>query len=353
MPSPLSIFLSRLKLSFHSQWNEQAKESIAHIVQTKSIAIPSALFVASLILQIVTGILLSMHFSPSSSQLVNDQGILLKAERNSTVKLDPEGDTLAMPGEMLFLSANPQDIIPTQSYFSIVQIDQTRPLNYIRGIHVVNTHALIALMIYLLVFLGFKVKDTRFFKGLWSLLITIGFLIASIAWLGYILPWDQFASTSYLIFQGMMEQGLGLNIGQSADIIARYFSLHSILLPVILILMLSLINRFFRINFKNIHQAIFYGFMIFMMIAGVIAQSFITLLPPAHAVLPSSLSHEPAWFFQSLHGVVSSMPADLALFLITIALIVLYTLPFMNSYRMRMSALGIILLASTIFAIFY
>ncbi len=353
MPSPLSIFITRLKLTFQSQWDERAKESIANIVQTKSITIPSAFFVASLILQIMTGILLSLHFSPSSAQLVNDQGKLLKAELNSTVRLDPEGDTLAMPGEMLFLSANPQDIIPTQSYFSIVQIDQIRPLNYIRGIHVVNTHALIVSMIYLLLFLGFKVKDTHYFKGLWSLLLTIGFLIASIAWLGYILPWDKFASTSYLIFQGMMEQGLGIEIGQSADIIARYFSLHSLLLPVILILMILFINRFFRINFMNINNTIFYGFMIFMMIAGIIAQSFMTLLPPAHALIPSSSSHEPAWFFQPLHGMISSMPADLAFVLILITLLALYALPFIHSYRMRMSALGIILLASIFFALFY
>lgn len=353
MPSPLSIFLSRLKRTFQSQWDEEAKESIASILQTKYVAIPSAFFVVSLILQIVTGILLSLHFAPSSAQLVNDQGILLKSELNSTVKLDPEGDTLAMPGEMVFLSADSQDIIPTQSYFSIVQIFQTRPLNYIRGIHVVNTHALIISMIYLLVFLGIKVKDTQYFKGLWILLLTIGFLIASIAWVGYILPWDQFASTSYLIFQGMMEQGLGIEIGQSADIIAHYFSLHSLLLPAILILMLLFINRFFQINFMNINQAIFYGFMISMIIAGIIAQSFMNLLPPAHALLPSSSGYEPTWFFQPIHGVISSLPSDLAFVLILITLLALYALPFMHSHRVRMSALGIILLASIFFALFY
>ena len=353
MPSPLSIFMSNIKLAFQSQWSDQAKEQLAFVRTSKSIAIASAIFIASLILQIVTGILLSLHFSPSSAPLVNDQGTLLKAERNIKMKLDAEGDTLAFPGELLFLSANPQDIIPTQSYFSIVQINQTLSLNYIRGIHAINTHALIASMIFIVFFLGFQIKDTRLFRGVWFLLLTIVLLIVCIAWLGYILPWDQFSSTSYLIAQGLIEQGIGLEIGESHDIIARFFSLHAILLPVLLIALLSLYNRMSGFKVKDVKQFIVFGFMILMMLVGIIAQGNMTLIPPAHALIPSSMSHEPSWFFQPIHGVVSSMPADLALFLIMISILAFYALPFMNSHRMRISFLGFILLAYTFFALIY
>lgn len=342
-----------MKLSFQSQWDDVAKENIADIIQSKMFSMLSTLFASSLILQIVTGMILSLHFSPSSAPLVNDQGKVLKAERSASLRLDPEGDTLAMPGDLIFLSASPQDNIPTQSYFSIVHISQITPLNYIRAIHTFNTHVLIASIISIILFFGIHVRQARLFKGMWIMLMSIGLLITSIAWLGYILPWDQFASTSFLIVQGLIEQGIGLHLGEPHDIIARSFSLHSILLPLIMLLMLWLLMKMFRMSFKTFNQMNLFAFILLLMTVGMFSESYVTLLPPADAFIPSSSNHIPAWFFRPIHGIVSTLPADLSILLITILIFSLYALLFFQSHKLRISVLVIILISSIFFALIY
>lgn len=353
MPSPLHIRLLNWKQSFHSQWNDEAKAHIKEIVQSRPFSILAALFVSSLILQIVSGLLLSIHFSPSSATVINEQGDFLAVKKIEKVLLDQEGDTLAIPGEKVFLTAGPDDVIPTRSYQSMVHISQTTPLKHIRTIHAINTHCLLAIIISILVFFGIHVKDTRYFKGLWLLMILVSLLIAMIAWMGYILPWDQFSSTSYLIAQGILEQGLGITLGQPMDIIARYFSLHSMVFPLLTIAVLFPIGRIFHFSFQNINQSIVYAFMTLIMISGILFEQFTPILPPAHALIPSSTSLEPSWFFQPIHGIISTMPADLASFIISMIFIATILLPFMQSYRMRISAMGIMLALSILYAIIY
>jgi len=353
MPSPLQIQLLKLKQSFHSQWKDEAKVHIAEIVQSKPFSIISALFVSSLIVQIVSGILLSIHFSPTSATVNNEQGDFLAVKSIEKVLFDPEGDTLAIPGDKVFFTASPDDIIPTRSYQSIVHISQTNPLKHIRTIHAINTHCLLAIIISILLFFGIHVKDTRYFKGLWLLMMIVSLLIAIIAWMGYILPWDQFSTTSYLIAQGILEQGLGIALGQPMDIIARYYSLHSMAFPLLTIALLFPIGRIFHFSFRNINQSTVYAFMALIMISGILFEQFNPILPPAHALIPSSTSLEPSWFFQPIHGIISTMPADLACIIISMFFIAIILLPFIQSYRMRISALGIMLALSILYAFIY
>lgn len=353
MPSPLHIQLLKLKQSFHSQWNDEAKVHIAAIVQSKPFSILSALLVSSLIVQIVSGILLSIHFSPSSATVNNEQGDVLAYKIIEKVLLDSEGDTLAIPGDKVFLTAGPDDIIPTRSYQSIVHISQTNPLKHIRTIHALNTHCLLAMIISILVFFGIQVKDTRYFRGLWILMISVSLLLTIIAWTGYILPWDQFSSTSYLIGQGILEQGLGIALGQPMDIIARYYSLHSMVFPILTIALLFPIGRVFCFSFRNINQSIVYAFMVLIMISGILFEQLNPILSPAHALIPSTTSLEPAWFFQPIHGIISTMPADLASIVISTSVITIIVLPFLHSYRLRISVLGLILALSILYAIIY
>jgi quinol-cytochrome oxidoreductase complex cytochrome b subunit len=353
MPSPLRIRLLNWKQSFHSQWNDEAKVHIAEIVRSKPFSILAALFITSLIIQIASGILLSIHFSPSSATVNNEQGDFLAVKKVEKVLLDQEGDTLAIPGDKVFLTAGPDDVIPTRSYQSMVHIAQTTPLKHIRTLHVINTHCLLAIIISILVFFGIHVKDTRYFKGLWLLMIIVSLLIVMNAWMGYILPWDQFSSTSYLISQGVLEQGLGIALGQPMDIIARYFSLHSMVFPLLTIALLFPIGRIFHFSFRNINPSIMYAFMALIMISGILFEQFNPILPPAHALIPSSTSLEPSWFFQPIHGIISNMPADLACLIISMSFVTTILLPFIQSYRMRISALGIMLALSILYAIIY
>ena len=353
MPSPLNTQLLKLKQAFHAQWNDEAKVHIAVIVQSKPFSIISALFVSSLIVQIVSGILLSIHFSPTSATVNNQQGDFLAVKSIEKVLFDPEGDTLAIPGDKVFFTASPDDIIPTRSYQSIVHISQTNPLKHIRTIHAINTHCLLAIIISILLFFGIHVKDTRYFRGLWILMTFVSLLITIITWIGYILPWDQFSATSYLIAQGILEQGLGIALGQPMDIIARYFSLHSIVFPILTIALLFPIGTVFRFSFRNINQSIAYAFMLLIMISGIVFEQLNPILPPAHALIPSSTSLEPIWFFQPIHSMISTMPIDLAIIFIAIYLVSIVAIPFVHSYRLRISVIGILLALSALFAIIY
>jgi quinol-cytochrome oxidoreductase complex cytochrome b subunit len=352
MPSPLNIQMLKFKQSFQSQWNDEAKVHIAEIIQSKPFAVLSALFVTSLIVQIVSGILLSIHFSPSSAALSTEKGFLT-VKKNEKILLDQEGDTLAHPGEIVFPSAGHNDVIPTTSYHSIVYISQTNPLKYIRSIHAINTHFFIAIIITILLFFGIHVKNTRYFKGLWIAMIVFSFLIAFIAWMGYILPWDQFSATSYLITQGILELGVDFSIGQPNDIIARIFSLHSIVIPLLAIAILFPISKLLSFSFRTINQTNVYTFMIFIMMIGILYEQLNPILPAAHAFIPFTSKHVPAWFFQPLHGIISFMPADLSLLIITTGIISITLLPFIQSYRLRVFALGILLALSILFSIIY
>jgi quinol-cytochrome oxidoreductase complex cytochrome b subunit len=353
MPSPLNTQLLKLKQAFHAQWNDEAKVHIAEIIHSKQFSILAALFVSSLIVQIVSGLLLSIHFSPSSATVINERGDFLAVKNIEKVLLDAEGDTLATPGDKVFLAAGAEDVIPTRSYQSIVHISQTTPLKHIRTIHAINTHCLLAIIISILVFFGIHVKDTRYFRGLWLMMILVSLLITMIAWMGYILPWDQFSSTSYLIVQGIHEQGLGIVLGQPMDIIARYFSLHSMVFPILTIALLFPIGRMFHFSFRNINQSFAYAFILLIMISGIVFERLNPILPPAHALIPSSTSLEPSWFFQPIHGIISTMPADLACIIISIIVVAINLLPFIESYRMRISALGIMIVLSIVYAIIY
>jgi hypothetical protein len=184
-------------------------------------------------------------------------------------------------------------------------------------------------------------------------MILVSLLITMIAWMGYILPWDQFSSTSYLIAQGILEQGLGIALGQPMDIIARFSSLHSMVFPLLTIAVLFPIGRIFHFSFQNINQSTVYAFMALIMISGIVFETLNPILPPAHALIPSSTSLEPSWFFQPIHGIISTMPADLACIIISMIFVAIILLPFIQSYRMRISALGIMIVLSIVYAIIY
>jgi len=352
MPTPLSMQLQKFKQSFQAQWDDHARHALADLLSSTPFTVLSSVFVASLLLQILTGLIISMHFSPSSAQLTNAQGHPLTITISPTVKVDAEGDTLAMPGEMLYPLAKTHDTIPTRSYFSITQISQFTPLKYCKTIHAINTHLLLASIILILLFFGIHVKDARYFKGFWVLLLLIGLFLSAIAWLGYILPWDIFSSTSYLIFKGILEQGIGIQLGHPTDIIAHFFSLHAMIFPILLIFLLYSIRKYF-LSYSNFDNPIVYGCIILMVIAGMVFHEFTTLLPPADAVIPQSSSIEPHWFFQPIHGMISFMPVDLALSLSFAAMFILVLLPFFQSYRMRISIIAIILTLSILSAVFY
>ena len=352
MPSPLYIQLQQFKQSFRTQWDDHARQSLTEILSSTPFAVFSSIFVASLMIQLLTGLMLSMHFTPSSAQLTNEKGQPLTIKIATSYTIDAEGDTLAMPGDVLYPSAQSDDTIPTRSYTSVVHISSNTSLKFCKTIHAFNTHVLLASIILILLFFGIHVKDIRYFKGMWSILIMSGLLLFALAWIGYILPWDVYSATSYLIFQGILEQGIGVQLGSPTDLIARYFSLHSMILPSLLLFLLSRFQRYFTPN-ANFNNSTVYGFILIMLITGYALNNTASILPPADAMMPQTSTIEPYWFFQPIHGVISHLPADLAFSICAAAMLSLLLFPFLQSYRMRITLIGMMLILSFLSAIFY
>jgi len=78
-----------------------------------------------------------------------------------------------------------------------------------------NTHVLLAVLLSIILMFIIHLRDTIFFKGIWFLLLVLGTGISLIAWTGYILPWDQYASTSYSMVSGFIRTGLESFAGSS------------------------------------------------------------------------------------------------------------------------------------------
>jgi len=112
MASPLYIRLQSIRASIQSQWGDAMRHSLQPNMQSNLSRILVSLFVFSIFIQILTGIMLSLHFVPSSSMILTDNGKQSTVKLPNKVMLDPEGDTLAMPGELLLREAQQQDIKP-------------------------------------------------------------------------------------------------------------------------------------------------------------------------------------------------------------------------------------------------
>lgn len=362
MPSPFYIRLQSMRASMQSQWGDAMLNSFQPIMQSNLLRILVSLFVFSIFIQMLTGIMLSLHFVPSSSMILTDKGKPSTLKIPSKVMLDQEGDTLALPGEFLLREARQQDIKPTISFVSVKSIESSFPLNIIRMIHRMNTHALLAILMSIILVIIVHLRDTTLFKGIWFLLLILGTGMSLIAWTGYILPWDQFASTSYSVVSGFIRSGLesfGVSFESSSsgafqtDFIARLFSIHALLLPILMLLLLFYIKMKLQTQITYSNNVFGYGFVVLIIIMGIVCSGDTTLFPPSDASVPTIIGIEPAWFFQPLHGIVSALPADAGILVIASAMMIFLGLPFISSYRLRMIALAIVAFATLFFALAY
>ncbi|GDX64223.1 hypothetical protein LBMAG35_10610 [Chlorobiota bacterium] len=362
MASPLYIRLQSIRASIQSQWGDAMRHSLQPIMQSNLSRILVSLFVFSIFIQILTGIMLSLHFVPSSSMILTDNGKQSTVKLPNKVMLDPEGDTLAMPGELLLREAQQQDIKPTISFVSVKIIESSFPLNIIRIIHRMNTHVLLAVLLSIILMFIIHLRDTIFFKGIWFLLLVLGTGISLIAWTGYILPWDQYASTSYSMVSGFIRTGLESFAGSSeaftsgaiqTDFIARLFSIHALILPFLMMFLLFYIKMILQINSSYSNNVFGYGFVALIILMGIFRSSEATLFPPSDAQVPTIIGIEPAWFFQPLHGIVSALPADAGILVISCAIVMFLCLPFISLYRLRMIVLAFIAIATLFFALAY
>ena len=361
MPSPLYIRLQSLQTAFKHQWSNEARETVLPILQSNFFHRMMTVFIFSIILQVLTGLLLSLHFIPSSSPFTTETGKPATVEIASKVMLDAEGDTLAFPGELIVREATSSQLKPAVSYLSVKKIEASIALNTIRMIHRINTHVLLLTILSIMMMFILHIKHTQWMKGMWFIFILIATCFTLGAWTGYILPWDQFSSTSYAIVHGFIEQSLksfGMNdlfpkIGVHGDSISKVFSIHALIIPFLIICLFRFVYHITKIHLDKTNNRYGYGLLILVIVSGLISSLEPTLHSPSDALSPTIISISPAWFFQPLHGIVQTLPADGGLTVIIFALIAFVSLPFITSFRLRMTVLAIITIATVFFALAY
>lgn len=362
MPSPLHIRIQSIYASVQSQVGDAMRHSLQPIMESTLMRILVSLFVFSIFIQILTGLMLSLYYTPSSSMILTDAGKPATLLLSLKVQLDPEGDTLALPGEVLLREAGQQDITPSISYLTVKRIESSIQLNSIRMIHRMNTHALLGLLMTIILVFIIHLKDTMLFKGIWTVFLILGTCFSLIAWTGYILPWDQFASTSYSVVSGFLAKGMESFGGSTeafsssahqTDFLSTIFSIHALILPFLIMGLLFYVKKVLHVNIKYSNNPIGYGFIVLIIFMGILFSGNKTLLLPSDTHIPTIIGIDPAWFFQPLHGIVSALPADAGILVILIALLMFFGLPFISSYRLRLILLSVIAIATFFFALAY
>ena len=363
MPSPLQIRIQSIKMTFRDQWGDQLRKELISIVQSKVFVAILSVFVSSMMVQVLTGLLLSLHYVPSSMSIMTENGKTANVKQVDIAKIDAEGDTIAIPGEIILREAKGNENKTSISYLSVLSIESSIPLNAIRMIHRINTHVLLIAMLAIMLMLIVQVKNTQSIKGMWFVLLCIGTCLTLSAWTGYILPWDQYSSTSFSIVTGFFNQSLiAFGVLQEAsnygvmvtDFLSRIFSFHALILPIITVFFLIVIKNILRLNIEISRNFIGYGFFIMIIAIGLMYSSEHVLYPPSDSKIPTiTTTIEPVWFFQPLHGIVSALPADGGLSVIISAIIAFTYLPFIKSHTMRLTLLALITISTLYFALVY
>lgn len=362
MPSPLHIRIQSLRMTFRDQWGDQLREALISILQSKIFVGILSVFVFSMMVQVLTGLLLSLHYVPSSMSIMTEKGKPANVKLVNIAKLDAEGGTIAIPGEIILREAKSNENKTSISYLSVLSIESSIPLNTIRMIHRINTHVLLIAMLAIMLMLIVQVKNTQWMKGMWFVLLCIGTCLTLSAWTGYILPWDQYSSTSFSIVTGFFNQSMiafgvfqgGGNYGvMVTDFLSRIFSFHALILPIITVFFLIVIKNILCLNIEISRNFIGFGFLTMIIVIGLMYSSEHVLYLPSDSQIPTITTIEPVWFFQPLHGIVSALPADGGFTVIIGAIIAFAYLPFIKSHTIRLILLALIAISTLYFALAY
>lgn len=296
-----------------------------------------------LILQCISGILLSMYFIPSISPIISSKGVVQEFVQSDKSVIDAEGDTVAVKGQFYLRNATKNAIRPTQSFYSVQSIIYQSSIGKtIHTFHSFNNHLLILICLILpivAVFDKFVLSEQAFIWHLWWIFSSIMFIIS---WTGYILPWTQFSATSYAIVTGILEyhaDWLGGNVvsnilgKNSEDSIARLFTLHSILLPALLIIISSIYHKKLR-EYVHIYMSskLFGIYTFILIIFAYIFSFFVGDKIPADAFLTKIEALKPEWIFLPYHGIIQSLPTDASIIVILLSIIALGYIPYISTH---------------------
>lgn len=203
--------------------------------------------------QIVTGILLAMHYVPSEQPALTSSGLpgtIMHADRVLIWRASPEAwpDTLAMPGDHVLIPAGRTAVVPSQAGASVaLTIGHQVPGGAVlRTIHHAVTPILVVAA-FLLVIVWMFGKGA--FHGVWRWYAVLAILVLAMAaaYSGRLLPDDVYAATSRAVVGHAMEEapfGAILSVGLGlAGTLATSYAMHALVIPLCLSIVLCLLLR--------------------------------------------------------------------------------------------------------------
>lgn len=177
--------------------------------------------VGFVIIQAVTGILMSMYYVPSDAPARTVDGKPLTIAQS--LRLDTTGtfiDTLNVPGRTALVPARPGELVPSVAAGSVHVALENAPLgSFIRAMHQHTATALVLTSLFWAALLGFAGAYASNPRQ-WLMSIGVAVLSLALAWTGRVLPDDVYSMISRTIVSNeLREAPLG-------DFITRILGIH-------------------------------------------------------------------------------------------------------------------------------
>lgn len=284
---------------------------------------------AMVVVQVITGILLSMWYVPSRSAATMPDGTL--ASITTVQRIENVGnfvDTLGVDGRPTLVPARKGDAVPSQAAASVaVNITNAPAGEFIRTIHHNNTEWLFTLCILWLVLLAMS-KAFRADAATWIRAVSALILVLVAAWSGRLLPDDVYAEISRrIVGHELQEAPFGalfatlFGIDPQSPLISRTFVMH-------VIVGAALTTTLWK-PFSAMREGA--AITVIAVIAVVLGTAFIPLeswpLRDLAGGLNGQVHAEPWWVIRPLHTLVEWFGAELAGYLLIAVSLTLFALP--------------------------
>lgn len=327
-----------------------------------------------LLMQIGTGILLSLRYQPNAQTLRNAHGKELAPYRVVQSVKDADGDTLFHADDNILLTpeeAQPYigeqfrsktsslqpttyhdttQYIPSVAWLSVeFQSDKDEVHWFIRSTHQLCAHLCIALgLLYILCGVATGLYRTPRELG-WMASVILLLLMFAAAWSGSVLPWNQRSVAGLAVVSSSIEQYLplvgvklayflrgGENISSSS--LPRVYILHILLLPILMI-------GSYRFLQSREQRKTLSGMTVPLVIAGILVLGWLlstmllhhtseTLPYDAQHPAPNYLQPKPEWYFLDAYYLLRQTSGDVAALLMGGTILLYFLLPFLEQ-RLR------------------
>lgn len=308
-----------------------------------AIRVVSHVVIILIIIQIITGTLLSVHYvpSPEAATVRGKPATIVHANRTIVGGVPQAGglskwapDTLAVAGEHALIPADSNDVVPSVAAASVSLTIEHHVTggSVVRALHHTNTSFLIIATLILFVLLVVR-RGWFTERSVWMVVIVGIVVLLAAAFTGRLLPDDVYSHVSALIvrhelsefpFGAVLVTVLGLDTPEPARLSTPY-AIHTLFLPIALtVCVCTLWRRFGRPATSTIFQCA-------VMLAFVASISFGAMpyfpVRDVSSSVQQSVSVAPWWPFVVPNTLVSWLGGELAGYLMVASFFALLLLP--------------------------